>query len=151
MSLIRRLWQRGRGPFLAEEWPLSIPQDRKGCALDLPLPIRARLMLHALCKGVPADFRCGFRLGLRLCPLGCCLCMVSRLFAAAFVPVLQQRLSGKRSTPNRSEEKLRHTAAEKWLDIGGSGSRGVSPLRSLGVPKGWFSAAENHPFDRSRI
>ena len=30
------------------------------------------------------------------------------------------------------------------------GARGDSPLRSLGVPKGRFSAAENHPFDRNR-
>lgn len=55
-----------------------LPQDRKGCALDPPLTVPARAKLHALCKGMPASFYCGFRFGLRLCPLGRYRCGVSR-------------------------------------------------------------------------
>ena len=62
----------------AKNGPLSIPQDRKGCALDLPLPAPAKAMLHTLRKGLPASFYCGFRFGLRLCPLGRYRCGVSR-------------------------------------------------------------------------
>ena len=116
--------------------PLSIPQDRKGCALDLPLPIRAWMMLHALCKGVPADFRCGFRLGLRLCPLGRCLCMVSRLFAAAPMSALQQRLSGKRSTPNRSEKNSDMRPLKNDLTLAVRGQGASAPCVLLGFQRG---------------
>ncbi len=70
--------QRKRAILPLRMAPLSIPQDRKGCALDLPLTVPAKAMLHTPCKGMPANFYCGFRFGLRLCPLGRYRCGVSR-------------------------------------------------------------------------
>ena len=138
MSLIRGLWQqRKRGPFLAEEWP---PFDPPKTARATPLTCHCPFV-HGLCctrcaKGAPANFCCGFRLGLRLCPLGRCLCMVSRLFASALVPVLQQRLSGKRSKSNRSEENHSHPVAEIKMDIGSSWVKGRAPCVLLGFQRG---------------
>ena len=128
MSLIRRLWR--------QNGPLSIPQDRKGCALDLPLPVREWLILHALCKGVPADFCCGFRLDLRLCPLGRCLCVVSRLFAVALVPALQRRLSGKRSTSNRSEKNSNIWPLKNDMTLAVRGQGASAPCVLLGFQRG---------------
>ena len=58
-------------------------------------------------------FFCRFRFDLRLCPLGRCPCGGSNFFAATAVLAPQQRLSGKRSTPNRSEEKS-NTRLLRW-------------------------------------
>jgi len=52
--------------------PFRFPQDRKGCALDLPLPASARLMLHALRKGVRAVSIAAFDLACSLRPLPLC-------------------------------------------------------------------------------
>ena len=70
--------QRKRAILPLRMAPLSIHQDRKGCALDPPLTVPARAKLYALCKGMPASFYCGFRFDLRPCPLGRYRCGVSR-------------------------------------------------------------------------
>ena len=49
-----------------------IPQDRKGCALDLPLPAPAGTVLHALRKGLRTKLGAAFDLICALPPLPLC-------------------------------------------------------------------------------
>ena len=134
-----------RGPFLTEEWPPfnpPRPQGLRPCpAIDCPCKSKAaRAVQRNACQFL-------LRLSIWLAPMSAWplpLRGFERNFQRQLVPALQQRLSGKRSAPNRSEDKHRHTVAEmKHRQFGG---QGACPLRSLGVPKGGFSTVENTPF-----
>ena len=118
--------------------PLSTPQDRKGCALDLPLPAPCKSDAAHAAQRTAYQFL--LRLSIWLAPMSAWplpLRGFERNFQRQLVPALQQRLSGKRSRPNRSEDKHRRPVAEmKHRQFGG---QGACPLLSLGVAQGRFS------------
>lgn len=95
---------------------LLIPQNREG-----PQPINPTAAgltvdrLHTLRKGVRVILVAAFDLTFSLRPLPLCL-EVTKELANDLVSPPQQRLSGKRRTSNRSEERRQHTAAEIRFD-----------------------------------
>jgi len=58
--------------FAKENHPCATPRERKGCALDLPLPVSAMPMLHALRKELRTKLGAAFDLVCSLPPLPLC-------------------------------------------------------------------------------
>ena len=67
------------------------------------------------------------------------------LIGLQFVPPAQQRPSGKRSTPNRSEERRPHMILRSVRQVRQFGGQGAAPLAFLGEFKGGHSYAKNGP------
>ena len=120
-----------RGHSYRKNGLLLIPQNREG-----PQPINPTAAgltadrLHTLRKGVCVILVAAFDLTFSLRPLPLCL-EVTKELANDLVPPPQQRLSGKRRTSNRSEERRQHTAAEIRFDR--------SSLREKRA-KGWIAS-----------